>query len=141
MKVKAQTMRVFDCKDRLIRKDPLSKQRTFKIIINVIERQCLLSWIDDDNGMWHQRFGHLYFRDLRMLNEKKMVKGLPQVNLPSKIYVKCCTGKQSRTSYKVEVLFKATMKLEVIYSDVCGPFEVKLLGGNSYFVSSIDKLI
>jgi len=27
----------------------------------------------------------------------------------------------------------------VIYSDVCGPFEVKSLGGNSYFVSFIDE--
>ena len=27
----------------------------------------------------------------------------------------------------------------MIYSDVCGPFEVKSLGGNSYFVSFIDE--
>ena len=27
----------------------------------------------------------------------------------------------------------------MIYSDVCGPFEVKSLGGNNYFVSFIDE--
>lgn len=29
--------------------------------------------------------------------------------------------------------------LEVVYSDVCGPFEVESLGGNKYFVSFVDE--
>jgi len=37
MKVEAQTMKVFDSKNMLILKAPLSKQRTFKINISVIE--------------------------------------------------------------------------------------------------------
>ena len=28
--------------------------------------------------------------------------------------------------------------LELVYSDVCGPFEVESLGGNRYFVTFID---
>lgn len=74
-----------------------------------------------------------------MLNEKKMVQGLPKIKLSSEICKMCCTGKQARSSYKSEVPFKANMKLEAIHSDVCGPFEVKSLGGNSYFVKFIDE--
>ena len=29
--------------------------------------------------------------------------------------------------------------LNIIYSDVCGPFEVSSLGGNKYFVSFVDE--
>jgi len=58
MKVEAQTMKVFDSKNILILKAPLSKQRTFKININVIEDQCLLSETKSDNWLWHQRYGH-----------------------------------------------------------------------------------
>ena len=53
MKVEAQTMKVFDSKNILILKAPLSKQRTFKININVIEDQCLLSETKSDNWLWH----------------------------------------------------------------------------------------
>jgi transposase InsO family protein len=33
---------------------------------------------------------------------------------------------------------KSTQKLGMVYSDVCGPFEVKSIGGNSYFLTFID---
>jgi len=49
----------------------------------------------------------------------------------------CGNEKQSRNSYKVEVLVKATRKLEAIHFDVCEPFEVKSLRCNNYFVTFI----
>jgi len=64
-----------------------------------------------------------------MLSEKRMVQGLPQIKFPSEVCEMCCTRKQARSSYKAQVPFKTTRKLEVIHSDVCGPFEVKSIGG------------
>jgi len=139
MKVEAQTMKVFDIKNRLILKAPLSKQRTFKINISVIEDKCLLSEVKSENWLWHQRYGHINFRNLNMLSEKKMVQGLPKIKLPNEVCDMCCTGKQARNSYNATVPFNATRKLEVIHSDVCGPFEVKSIGENRYFVTFIDE--
>jgi len=48
-------------------------------------------------------------------------------------------SKQPKNSFKSKIPIRSKRKLEVIYSDVCGPFEVKSLGGNSYFVSLIDE--
>ena len=48
-------------------------------------------------------------------------------------------SKQPRNSFKSEIPIRSKRKLKVIYSDVCGPFEVKSLGGNNYFVSFIDE--
>lgn len=34
---------------------------------------------------------------------------------------------------------KSQQKLEIMHSDVCGPFEVRSIGGNSYFLSFTDE--
>jgi len=74
-----------------------------------------------------------------MLSEKKTVQGLPKIKLPNEVCDMCCTGKQARNSYNATIPFNATRKLEVIHSDVCGPFEVKSVGGNRYFVTFTDE--
>jgi len=135
----AQTVKVFDSKNRLILKAPLSKQRTFKINISVIEDKCLLLEVKSENWLWNQRYGHINFRDLNMLSEKKMVQGLPKIKLSNEVCDMCCTGKQARNSYNATIPFNATRKLEAIHFDVCGPFEVKSVGGNRYFVTFIDE--
>ena len=43
----------------------------------------------------------------------------------------CCTRKQAKYLYNAKA----------IHSDVCGPFEVKSVGGNRYFVTFIDEFI
>ena len=139
MKVETQTMKVFDSKNRLILKASLSKQRTFKINISVIEDKCLLSKVKSENWLWHQRYGHTNFKDLNMLSEKKMVQVLPKIKLPNEVCDMRCTRKQARNSYNAIVPFNATRKLEVIHSNVCGPFELKSVGGNRYFVTFIDE--
>ena len=68
-----------------------------------------------------------------------MVHGLPQIEIPKQLCFECCVSKQPRNSFKSEIPIRSKRKLEVIYSYVCGPFEVKSLGGNSYFVSFIDE--
>ena len=48
--------------------------------------------------------------------------------------------KQSRSTFKQNVPIREKEKLEVIYSDVCGPIQTESLGGNRYFISFIDEL-
>jgi len=132
-------MKIFDSNRGLILKAPLSRNRTFKIGIQIAEFQCLAASISDESWMWHHRFGHLNFRSLSELKSKKMVHGLLQIEIPKQLCVECCVSKQPRNFFKSEIPIRSKRKLEVIYSDVCGPFEVKSLGGNSYFVSFIDE--
>ena len=139
VRMEDKILRIFDNKMRTILKVQMSRQRTFKIGINIVENQCLLTKAGNENWLWHQRFGHLNFGDLNKLQKKKMVIGLPQITEPDKVCDKCCISKQSRSSYNTEIPTRATRKLETIHSDVCGPFEVKSMGGNNYFVSFIDE--
>ncbi|MCI13909.1 copia-type polyprotein, partial [Trifolium medium] len=68
-----------------------------------------------------------------------MVNGLPIIKIPEKVCQVCMIGKQSRKSFKSELPSRASNLLEVIHSDVCGPFEVPSLGGNKYFISFVDE--
>jgi hypothetical protein len=124
VKMEDKVLKFFYSKMKLILKAPMLRQRTFKIKINVIEGNCLLASPNNDDWIWHQRFGHLNFGDLSKLQKKKMVIGLPRISEPDKVCNKCCISKQARSSYSTEIPTRATRKLEAIHSDVCGPFEV-----------------
>ena len=75
-------IKMFDSDRRLILKAYLSRNRTFKIGIQIVKFQCLAASISDESWMWHHRFGHLNFRSLSELKSKKMVHGLAQIEIP-----------------------------------------------------------
>jgi len=82
MQMEDNQMKIFDSNKRLILKAPLLRNKTFKIGIQIAEFQCLVASISDESWMWHHRFGHLNFRSLSELKSKKMIHGLPQIEIP-----------------------------------------------------------
>ena len=52
------------------------------------------------------------------------------------VYVKCIKGKQ--TKQKKFGAYRATNVLELIHTDICGPFPTPAWNGQQYFVSFID---
>src|ERR1044072_8229176 len=138
MKMEDKCMKVYDNKGSLLMKAPVSRNRTFKVPIQMCAHTCLEAVCDDDNWRWHHRYGHLNFKSLEMMSNKKMVTGLPKIHLPSKLCSDCLESKQTRNSFVSFIPTKTVKSLEVVYSDVCGPFEVASAGGNKYFILFID---
>ncbi|XP_019450574.1 PREDICTED: uncharacterized protein LOC109352849 [Lupinus angustifolius] len=68
-----------------------------------------------------------------------MVSGLPITTLPEKICEVCLIGKQARNSFKTEKMMTSKSVLEIVHSDVCGPFETPSLSGNKYFIIFVDE--
>lgn len=132
MSLASNLMKVFDQNKRLILKVPLSNNRTFKVDIQVAEFTYMAAAVSVENWLWHFRFGHLNFRSLCQLQQQKMVFGLPCIKPPQQLCEACIKGKQPRSSFKSYVPTRATDPLAVVYSDVCGPFEVPSLGGNIF---------
>nr|KYP32045.1 Retrovirus-related Pol polyprotein from transposon TNT 1-94 [Cajanus cajan] len=133
MTLKDKVLKVFDCNNKLILKAPLSSNRTFKVGIQVDGNQCLVSRVAHEGWTWHQRYGHLNFKSLDMLSKTGIVTGLPTIKTPNELCNECLTSKQTRNSFVAHVPTKSVKALEMVYSDVCGPFEVNSLGGNRYF--------
>lgn len=81
-----------------------------------------------DIGLWHRRLGHVSFGNMSFL----------QCKVPSGLKCKICIkGKQPRTPFPRDGN-RATKKLEIVHSDVCGPLKVQSIGGCRYFVTFID---
>jgi hypothetical protein len=68
-----------------------------------------------------------------------MVFRLPSIKIPNKVCEHCLISKMPRNSFSSYIPMRAKGVLEVVHSDVCGPFEKPSLGGNNYFVSFVDE--
>lgn len=89
--------------------------------------------------LWHKRYGHLNFRSLSDLNTKELVYGLPKLNTIKAICEVCMKSKQSRPSFISKAPKRASVALQVVHSDLCGPSEVPQLGGSRYFIIFVDE--
>ena len=82
-----------------------------------------------DAKIWHARFGHLNFASLLRLQKSEMVSSLPKLEAPRKhVYEGCILGKMQRSSFPKYGSVRATQKLQLVHSDVCGPMQTRSLG-------------
>lgn len=84
--------------------------------------------------VWHRRFGHLNYKDLKVMSEG-IVNGFECKNKfnPNEVCIVCCEGKQARLQFKHQGC-RANKVLELIHADLCGPMEVTSLGGSRFFL-------
>lgn len=92
-----------------------------------------------DSYLWHQRFCHLGYDNLKKLVVQDMVHGLKcDFSCNFDVCEHCCNGKNMRKPFPSINTKRDTVPLELIHSDVCGKLNPKSLGGAEYFVSFID---
>ncbi|PWA98023.1 hypothetical protein CTI12_AA024020 [Artemisia annua] len=100
--------------------------------------KCLKSCLKDHSWLWHMRYGHLNFGDLKLLSSKGMVKGLDQIDHPNQVCEGCLLGKHARSSFPKEATSRAKEPLQLIHMDLCGPITPPSHGKNLYFMLLID---
>ena len=88
--------------------------------------------------MWHLRFGHLGFTGLKLLSKIKIVDDFPEICEPNHLCETCVKEKQHRQSFPVEKLWRARRPLEIVHTNIAGPFYIASLGGNRYYLTFID---
>ncbi|CAJ2628653.1 unnamed protein product [Trifolium pratense] len=132
-------MNVYNEESKLVLCATLSQSRTFPVKFESSNSHCLASEaIHDAAWLWHLRYGHLNFKGLSDLKNKDMVHGLPEIRVPKDMCRNCLVDKQARKSFADHIAVRARDKLDIVHSDVCGPF-TESLGGNRYFVSFVDE--
>jgi hypothetical protein len=99
---------------------------------------CLQAAKLDASQLWHIRYGHLSINGLNTLVKKNMVKGLPALIEVEEKCVDCLVGKQHRNAIPKQANWRATVKLELVHSDVCGPINPESNAGNRYFITFTD---
>lgn len=112
-----------------------SKIKLNKFLVNIANRNT--------NNMsqkekWHRLLGHVNFKYLNTLSEEQLLDGIP-IKLESE-FMKCKTCIESKMH---NIPFKNNRKgakgiLEIVHTDVCGPFKTVGFRGENYFISFID---
>ncbi|KAG9454135.1 hypothetical protein H6P81_007039 [Aristolochia fimbriata] len=122
----------------LIAKVDMANNRLFTLNMEAVSMKCLKPVLKDNSWLWHLRFGYLGFTGLKLLSKEKMVKGLPEIDHPDQLCEGCIKGKQHRLSFEAGHSRKARRPLELVHTNIAGPFEVTSLGGNRYYLTFID---
>ncbi|MCO5566282.1 hypothetical protein L7F22_019958 [Adiantum nelumboides] len=92
-----------------------------------------------DAEFWHARFGHVGYGSLMTLQRHNMVHDLSLLEMPPRhVCEGCVLGKMHRFAFSQVDSVRATRKLQLVHSDVCGPMRTPSVGNSLYFVTFID---
>ena len=90
----------------------------------------------DEGELWHRRLGHLHHGALKIMQQ--ISTGLPRGTLAQLDQCKGCTlGKYVKSTF-YEKENHASVILERIHMDVCGPFSVASTTKHRYYVIFVD---
>ena len=102
------------------------------------EEKCLQADISNKAELWHHRYGHLSYKGLHTLCSKEMVVGLPEIGEVKTTCEACVRGKHHRVPFPKQSKWRATEKLQLIHSDLCGPISPASNSQRRYLISFID---
>jgi transposase InsO family protein len=96
--------------------------------------------------LWHERLGHLGFAGLIDIVANGSAMGIPadvtqaaaQLLLAENKCDGCTKGKSHRVPIRKHHHIKAKRRLELVHTDVMGPFPVNSRGGARYLVTFVD---
>ena len=84
--------------------------------------------------LWHKHLGHISKERLQRLVKNEILPNLDFADLG--LCVDCIKGKQTKHNKKGAT--RSTQLLEIIHTDICGPFDTPSFGGEKYFITFID---
>lgn len=103
-----------------------------------ISERCLSVEEEEIGSLWHRRFRHLNNKSIHFMQKKELVKGLPNIKNEVKVCTICNVGKQQRGKFPKKSKWRATEKLELIHTDLCGPITPNSHSGKRYLMVLVD---
>jgi len=102
----------------------MTSNRMFIILTAMPPKESVAFFQTSEEGetqLWHSMFTHLSFKGLRTLYYMKMVKGLQSLKAPTKVCTDCLARKQHRNNISKKSYWRASCKLQLVHSNICGP--------------------
>ena len=95
-------------------------RRLYKLDVRSVSHQALASSAMSVENLWHQRFGHINFSDLLLLQKKDMVND-PRVFKSMHVHCEACVlSKLHRDEFPAIVDRNQRYILELVHTDLCG---------------------
>ena len=122
------SVRIYDMQTNLkiaLRKvNDQSHMYTFSDFVPQLDSIFLLTHANEESRIWHERFGHLNFRYMQQLSKQGMVKGLSTIEFSNGACNGCALGKHPQDKFEKGHAWRASSPLELLHSDLMGPFLV-----------------
>ena len=106
------------------------------IVDQVPSKICLATSVCSKGNLWHHRLGHLNHKSIQGM--KDLVEGLPSISPSVGLCEKCILGNMHRQKFEKDKAIRASQLLQLVHSNLMGPFQTKSLGGASYILTFID---
>jgi len=84
--------------------------------------------------LWHKHLGHISKERLERLVKNEILSNLDFTDL--NVYMDCIKGKQTKHTKKGAT--RSNQLLEIIHTNICGPFEVSSFNKEKYFITFTD---
>lgn len=111
--------------------------RRIYLLNGVYPTHSVFASIANDWHTWHKRLGHPSYDSIKRMRTLKCANGLiVESDDPPSECPACVAGKMSRTPFHTDT--KHYLPLDLVHSDICGPFPVAL-NGHRYFTTVRDK--
>ncbi|CAL9023435.1 unnamed protein product [Prunus brigantina] len=101
----------------LVAKVSMTGNRCFPLSLKYANYVAMKATIEESTWCWHRRFGHLNMQSLKLLQQKEMVYGLPEIEDAKRICQGCAMGKAHREAFGKEKTWRANVPPELIHSD------------------------
>ena len=89
--------------------------------------------------VWHCRFGHINYKYVNELSQKKTVVGMNCSKEDTNQQCEACAkAKMHRVPVPKASRNRSSRPLQLVHSDVCGPMNVNSIGGSKYVLSFTD---
>ena len=138
VRMKEEQLTLCDKEGKLIVQAKRSKNRLYKVIMNIVDLKCLQAAAKPESTIWHARLGHIGKQSMRAMMKDQMVIGLPEFKIESETCASCLLGKHARSPFPNATSYRATQALELIHGDLCGPISPPTAGKNRYIFVLID---
>ena len=103
------------------------------------ESASYISTLPVDISLWHRRLAHHDYNSVKAMISKKLVTGIDIKSklAPDPICEPCLSGKMNANPFPSSNT-RATKPLELIHTDLHGPFKVRTMSGYRYWITFID---
>lgn len=138
VRMKDDLLTLRDKDDKLIVKAKRSRNRLYKVLMDIVSERCLQLTATSDSAKWHARLGHIGRESMRLMINKELVTGIPKIEIEKDTCSSCLLGKQARLPFPHTTTFRAKRTLELIHGDLCGPITPVTPSKKRYIFVLID---
>ena len=88
--------------------------------------------------LWHHRLCHQNLRAIDDMRRSDMVRGLPNFCFSNHLCRNFVAGKHNRSAFPNKSEYRASKRLQLIHSDICGSMQPPTIGGRRYYFLLVD---